>query len=180
MLKIIGIVLGVIVLLLVGGGLVLPTDYALARSVVIEASPEQVHELVGDLTAWPRWTPWMEEDPSIETTFGSATTGVGASQEWTGESGGGNLTFTKCDPGAGIEYDMAFVQDGEEMPSTGFLHYSNEDSGTKVTWGMKGDVDQPLIGGYFAIMMDSFLVGPLFEKGLVKLKDEVEKSAQQQ
>ena len=38
-----------VVVLFVIGGFVLPTDYALAREITIDAPPAKVHEFVGDL-----------------------------------------------------------------------------------------------------------------------------------
>src|SRR5262245_14663703 len=92
----------VIVLLLALAGLVLPNDYNFSRSVTINATPAQVHALVGDLARWPDWAPWYDEDPTIKTTMGAKTTGVGASQSWTAESGDGKLILTRCDAEQGI------------------------------------------------------------------------------
>jgi len=44
----------------------------------------------------------------------------------------------------------------------------------KVTWSMSGDMDMPVIGGYFALLMPR-MVGGDFEKGLAKLKAQAEK-----
>ena len=51
--------------------------------------------------------------------------------------------------------------------------YNSEKSGTHVTWTMSGDMEIPLIGGYFALMMDA-MAGKMFDKGLEKLKVTVE------
>ena len=45
--------------------------------------------------------------------------------------------------------------------------------GTEVIWEMSGNMDTPVIGGYFAAKMDSW-VGREFEKGLSNLKEIVE------
>ena len=168
-LKWFAIVLGVLLLAFVITGFLLPSSYSLERSVLIHASPEQIHQLVGDLRRWPEWSPWEEMDPSIETTYGSSTTGVGASQTWTGDSGGGELTFTQSDPLSGIEYEMSF--DGAFF-STGVVRYEVIPTGTQVTWSMSGEMDN-IIGRYMGVLMNS-LVGPPFEAGLAKLKTGTE------
>lgn len=167
----------VLVLITVGLGLALSNEYALERSVVIQAPPEQVHVLVGDLARWEEWSPWKDEDPTIVTTLGAQTTGVGASQTWTDKSGGGWLKFTRCDPESGVTYDMAFVmgegEDAEEMPSVGALDYERVEGGTKVTWSMRGAVDMPVFGSFIAKTLPA-QVGPMFDSGLAKLERAVE------
>ena len=174
MLKKILIALAALVLILVVLGLVLPADYSVSRSVVIAAEPGRVHELVGDLKRWPEWTPWQEYDPTVETTLGDVSAGVGASQSWTSASGEGRLRFTQCDAATGVAYDMAFIDDGHETPAQGSLTYRSAGAGTEVVWHMEGQIEMPVIGPYFALLMGSF-VGPEFEKGLSKLKAATEK-----
>ncbi len=171
MLKIVkwfAIVLGVLLLAFIITGFLLPSSYALERSVLIKASPEQIHQLVGDLQRWPEWAPWEEMDPSVETTYGPTTTGVGASQTWTSNSGGGELTVTKSDPLNGIEYNMSFGA----LSCDGVVRYEVMPTGTQVTWGMSGEMDN-FIGRYMGLLMNS-MVGPPFEAGLAKLKTAAE------
>ena len=170
-LKWLAIIIAVLVVLFVLIGFTLPKDYSVERSVVIKAEPAAVHTLVGELKAWDQWTPWLEADPTIETTFGATTTGVGASQSWTGESGSGQLTFTQCSPDTGVLYDMSF-NEGKYV-SIGALDYKAADGGTEVTWRMAGEMGGNPISRYFGAMMDA-MVGPMFEKGLNKLKTAAE------
>jgi hypothetical protein len=108
-------------------------------------------------------------DPSVVTTYGPTTTGAGASQTWTSNSGGGELTFTKSDSVNGIEYDMSF--DGAFF-SHGVVRYEVIPTGTQVTWGMSGEMDN-FIGRYMGLLMNA-MVGPPFEAGLAKLKTAAE------
>jgi len=165
------VVVGLLALLF-AVGFVLPDTFHVERSVEIQAPPARVHALVGDLRAWETWTPWKDEDPTIEVSFGERTTGVGASQTWTGESGDGELTFTACDPDAGVEYAMAFNQG--QYPSTGALRYEPLPGGTRVVWTMDGESDG-VVGRWFGLFMDG-MVGPMFESGLAKLKAAAEAS----
>lgn len=164
-----------ILIIIIVIGLFLPTSYMVERSVTIDASPEKIQEYVGDLTKWDDWSPWEEEDPTIVITRGEKTKGVGASQSWVGESGDGALTITKDSPDQGIEYDLVF--EGGLYLSKGKIQYDQIGSGeTKVTWIMSGDMESPVIGGYFAILMDS-MVGDMFDRGLNNLKEVVEKGS---
>jgi hypothetical protein len=169
--KWLAIIIVVLVVVFILIGFTLPKNYNVERSVVIRAEPAAIHTLVGELRAWDRWTPWQEADPTIVTTFGETTTGVGASQSWTGESGSGELTFTQCSPETGVVYDMSF--DEGNYVSIGALDYRVEDGGTEVTWRMAGEMGANPISRYFGAMMDA-MIGPMFEQGLARLKTEAE------
>lgn len=169
--KWLAIIIAVIVVLFIIIGFTLPKDYSVERSVVIQAEPAAIHTLVGELRAWEEWTPWQEADPTIVTTFGDVTSGVGASQTWTGDSGSGELTFTQCSVDTGVLYDMSF--DEGKYVSIGALDYKIVDGGTQVTWRMAGEMGSNPISRYFGAMMDA-MVGPMFEQGLDKLKAKAE------
>lgn len=164
-----------IIIIIVVVGLFLPTSYTVERSITIDSSPEKVHEYVSDLKMWDVWTPWEEEDPTIVVTRSEKTKGVGASQSWVGDSGDGALTITKDSPGQGIEYDLVF-EGGQYLCQSAMVYDELSDGETKVTWTMNGDMETPVIGGYFAILMDS-MVGDMFDKGLKNLKTAVEESS---
>ncbi len=151
-------------------GLFLPKTFHVERTVVIDAPPADIHAFTGDLRMWEEWTPWIENDPTIEITYGSTTTGEGASQSWVGDSGDGELTFTRCDEASGVAYDMAFDQG--RYPSTGALVYAPDGGSTRVTWTMDG-ANVGITGRWMGLLMDSF-IGPMFEQGLDKLKMVVE------
>lgn len=165
--------IAIFILVFVIVGALLSREYDVTRTVVVKAEPAKIHALVGELKRWDEWTPWLESDSTIVTTFGPTTSGVGASQSWTGKDGDGRLTFTRADPAQGVEYDMVFVDDEREMPSKGWIRYTPVSGGTQVEWGMTGLMDMPVVGGYFARMMN-MMVGGMFEKGLDKLKVRTE------
>lgn len=159
------VILGVI-------GLVLPSTYDIERSIVINASPQSIHTYVGDLTKWSEWTPWTDSDTTLSIILGEKTTGVGASQSWVGDGGDGELTFTASSPSEGVEYDL-FFDDGAFQSVAAIKYEPLSEQSTEVRWSMEGDIDTPVIGGYFALMMDA-MVGQMFEQGLGDLKRRVE------
>lgn len=143
------IALIILIIILIIVGLFLPTEYSVSRSTIIDASPEEIHDYVGDLKKWNAWEPWREEDPSIVITCGEKTSGVGASQPWTGKDGDGSLIFTSSSPINGVEYDLFFDQGKYECKSA-MLYYPVNEGKTKVTWSMKGDMNTPIVRGYLA------------------------------
>jgi len=165
--KRIGIGVGLATLLVIAIGFMLPSTYTITRSVVIKADTARVHTLVGDLERWPEWTTWLQDDPTIVVTLGATTAGMGASQTWVGDSGSGELTFTRCDPAWGIAYDMGFDQ-GKYFAECD-MTYHPKDGGTEVVWRMTGDNGLNVLQRYMGLVMDA-MVGPMFEDGLNRLK----------
>jgi hypothetical protein len=156
-------------------GFMLPKTFHVDRSIVIHAEKAAIHALVSDLRQWQRWTPWLEADPTIVTTFGPTSSGIGAHQSWTGESGGGQLTIIASSVETGIVYDMTFEK--EMYPSVGQVRYETVDGGTQVSWIMDGESPGNPLGRYFGLMIDT-MVGPMFEQGLEKLRVETEGAKQ--
>lgn len=159
------ITLGALALLVVGGGLLMPREYAVERSLVVEAEPEAVYALVADLEANQVWSPWKHKDPSIDVTYGDKKVGPGASYSWTSEDSGiGSLTIAEAIPNQSLTTALDF--DG--TLATGHWSFEPAEGGTKVTWGISGDNGFNPIARWFGLAMDS-LVGADFELGLERL-----------
>ena len=163
---VIGLVAAVAVVAAIG--FLLPDNYTVERSIVVNASPTEIHEYTGDLRRWPEWGPWQEGDPTIQTTI-TTPTGVGAHQRWTGDSGTGELTLTASDPSKGVAYDLQF---DEQWQSVAEITYAADGDKTTVVWRMAGELGMNPVSRYFGAMMD-VLVGPMFERGLARLKERV-------
>ena len=154
-------------------GLFLPAGYVVERTARIEASAATIHEYVGDLERWDDWAPWRKADPSMVITLGDTTTGLGASQTWSGKNGSGKLVFRDSSEEDGIKYDVVF---DDVNAAYGEIRYQPDGSGTLVTWTMTGKINEPpVVGPYLAMAMD-FMVGHLFEQGLKDLKRITEES----
>ena len=153
-------------------GYFIPTDYVIHKSINITSSPSYIHEHVGDLNKWELWTPWKEEDPTIQITTSEKTTGIGASQSWQDERGGGSLVITAWSTDKGIEYDLYF-KGGKYKSKSAIKYQSISATKVKVSWAMHGKINKPIIGGYIAYYM-KYTIGPKFQKGLQNLKKLVE------
>jgi len=152
-------------------GLFLDNSFEVSREIRIKASTTEVHAYVDDLNQWPKWSPWEQLDPSVKTTIGEISAGVGASQSWTDNGGGGELTFTQSSAIKGIVYDLSFAGDPSVFETA--MKYRADGQHTIVTWSMKGTMEPIIIGNYFAQLMDT-LVGDNFMLGLNNLKKVVE------
>ena len=169
-LKLTGLILLALVVVVVGIGAFLPKDFAVERSIEMNASPEAVFDEVSSLRRWGAWSPWLARDPSIENTYSGPEAGVGATVTWTSEkSGEGKQTITLSERPTRIETALDF---GDMGQPNAYWAFEASGEGVQVTWGLTGATSGPF-GGYFAKMMDGW-VGADYEDGLARLKDVVE------
>ncbi len=160
--------------------LLLPSAFVVTRSVVISASPSEIHPYVNSLSQWPHWTAWNTDNyPELKYTYEGPEAGVGAIQTWTEPGmGGGRLEITRSEEGTGVEFTLKFEQSPE--PLVGSIEYnvvkgvSDGDADvTRVTWTGHGELGANPIARYFGLLMDS-MIGTDYETGLKNLKILVE------
>ena len=72
-------------LLLLLGGLLLPKELSVERSVVVNRPAATTHTPLNGFRTWSAWAPWAELDPGVELTVSGPVTGVGARLEWSGD-----------------------------------------------------------------------------------------------
>lgn len=169
------IVLGALIAIFVIGGLLIPEQWNVSRSVTINAQPEEIYSHVSDLRDWQNWTSWTKEkDPSQAYTY-EGEPGVGHKWLWTSEKmGEGNLEIKKADPQEGIEYEL-FIDMGT-MQSTifGDVAFRRHDNKTEVTWTDRGSSGNNLVKRWMSLMIGKML-GEELEYGLNNLKKLTEK-----
>lgn len=167
---VIGIV-GLVVLLVVGAYL-LPRVVHVERTVVINASAEEIFPLVNDYARFNDWSPWAHRDPDAIYEFSDVTSGVGAEMRWSGNAqvGTGRQEITLSEPYSRIETWLDF---GAQGTAEAFFTFEPVDGGTEVTWGFDSDMGMNPIGRYMGLMMDTW-VGGDYETGLNNLKALVE------
>lgn len=174
--KIIKWLLGLVLalgLVLVGGGLLLSSNFSVTRSVNIQAPPDKIYALMADPRQWKQWTVWNQRDPSMDITYSGPPSGAGAGWAWKSKTeGDGKMTFTAADPGQRLAYDLYFPDFG--TTSGGELRLKPENSGTQVTWVMNGNMGSNPLFRWMALFADG-MVGKDFEAGLSNLKRVAEK-----
>ncbi|MGB1297116.1 MAG: SRPBCC family protein [Psychrobium sp.] len=154
-------------------GVFMPQDYKIGRSIEINSSLDKAFTLSNDLNEWKRWSPWAQLDNSVKVEVGEISSGVGASQSWRDDSGGGRLTFIESVPNQRISYNIWFGD--AKHPAISSMTFEQVTANTiRVHWTIEGDMQMHVIGPWFALLMDT-LVGPAFELGLENLKTEAEK-----
>jgi len=176
-LKKIGIAILVLILVFLVVAMILPGEYKVERSTVVNTEPEVVYSMVADLNMWLKWSPWVEMDPNTEYTFTGEAGKVNSTWSWKGEVvGEGSLTHVELVPHKSISSTLEFTAP-QEMTSKEQWTFEKAGEGTKVTWVDEGELGYP-VGRYFGLFLDGML-GADFEKGLAKLKTISEEKAAQ-
>ncbi len=154
-------------------GLFLPRTVTMERSIVVDAPPSSVFEVLNDLRAMREWAPWYERDPDAHYRYEGPDAGVGATVHWDSdhpEVGSGTQEIIESRPDEYIRTRLDFGAQGE---AEAWFALTAVDGGTEVTWGFVTDFGNNIIGRYFGLVLESMLA-PDYEAGLAKLKQVVE------
>jgi hypothetical protein len=171
-LKYLTITLGALLALVLLVGLCMPKHWSVERSMLLNAEPGKIHPIVGNLESWPRWMPWMEDDPGMQLTFEGKAGEPGSKMIWKSEKmGNGQLTVTSSDPAAGLDYEM--MMDEFIEPARGSIHYAPAGTATRVTWKDQGTFGTNPLLRLLGPMMEGMLE-QYFDKGLTNVKSIVE------
>lgn len=166
-------VVGMVALAVVGVGFFLPSSFHVERSIVVNAPPGKVYDLVSDPRTWAKWSVWSQRDPAMDVTYSGPPFGQGAKWSWASESeGSGSMEFVKVEPNRRIDYTLSFPDFG--MKAAGEWNFEPQGAGTRASWSLRGDVGPNPLKHYLAWSMDR-MVGPDFEAGLANLKALAEK-----
>ncbi|MFT3707514.1 MAG: SRPBCC family protein [Archangium sp.] len=146
---------------------VLPREWKVTRSIVINAPPAKIHPWLIDLKRWQDWSPWTRAiDPQLRNIYEGPQDGIGARWAWLGPTmGRGQIEIVDADPKRGIALDQKIESD--EINSHARIEYADEAGATRVTWTDSGTL--PLFGGVFLGTVESDLTAHL-DAALAKLK----------
>jgi len=172
------ILLGVICLVVIVCllGLILPKDYTVSRSVVINAPRPIVMAHVKSLQLMDKWSIWSKKDPNIKQEFGGKEGDVGSWTSWAGNKdvGKGRQEVTSITDNS-VDMKLTFEEPWKAVSDVNFT-LADTAGGTKVTWNMAGKLPFPFnVFGLF-MNMDK-MIGDDFEKGLAGLKGMAEDAA---
>ena len=166
-------IIGVLAIVIVGGAYVLPREATVARSVAIAAGPEAVFPYVNSLKATAEWSPWLEIDPDVKTTYSGPDDGVESEMEWASDHpnvGNGAQEIMASVENERVETSLDF---GEMGTAKAAFILAGSGSTTEVTWTLIADMGSNPVGRWMGLMMDG-MVGADYEKGLSNLKALVE------
>ncbi len=173
-LKILLIILGSLALLVVILGLTGSDTYRYERSITIAAPADAVYGHVSSLGALDKWSPWNDLDPDMKKSIDGTDGTVGATAKWEGNEdvGKGEQRIDELVQGERVRTHLTFLEPFASE-SDALYELAADGEGTKVTWAMVGD------NGFMSKLMCKFMdmdamIGKDFEKGLARLKEQVE------
>jgi effector-binding domain-containing protein len=169
------IVLGIVALLVIVG-LILPKSFSVERSVEIDAPPAIVKPQVVKFENFAEWEPWGDADPDMQVTIEGEDGTVGAKYLWKGNDDvdSGIQEIVAMDENR-VDVKLTFTEPWETEDKTYYL-FDDTEEGTKVTWGMEGNMPFPM--NLMTLVMDmEQMIGEQYSEGLNRLKERCEKMA---
>jgi uncharacterized protein YndB with AHSA1/START domain len=173
--KKVGIGLGGIIVAVVAGGYLLPSQTILQRSIEIQAPIQTVFHLVNNLPENAKWSPWKDQDPTMTTQYSAKVEGVGATMSWDGQKmKKGQMVITDSKENESIVTDLDFGKQGKAQASWTFEPTQN---GVKVSWNFMSDNGNNPIKRYIGALFVKPMLTTSYDKGLASLKRVAEDKA---
>jgi hypothetical protein len=169
-------VLLILLILLVGIGLLLPSHKMVERSIVINAPPAQVFPHVNSMRAFHAWSPWTDIDPDTQYAFDGPESGVGSRMTWQSgnqQVGAGSQEITLSLAEEQVATALEFGGKGQGVAR---FFLEPQAQGTLLRWQFKTEFGWDLFSRYVGLMLDS-MIGASYDKGLRTLKMRLEQSA---
>ncbi len=174
--KTIAIVVVLAVAAVLGFAATRPNHFTVQRSIAIKAEPAKIYPLIVDFREWPAWSPWEKLDPGMKRTLSGPSGQPGAVYAWDGSSkvGAGRMEVKDVNAPSKVVIQLDFIRPFEAHNIADFTLARRADSGTDVTWQMRGPA--PFVTQLMSVFVDmDKMIGKDFEAGLVNLKAAAEK-----
>jgi uncharacterized protein YndB with AHSA1/START domain len=165
--------LGVLLLVFVVGGLLLPAQVEVQRSIRIERPPSQVFAALNGFARFNEWSPWADYDTTARHDLSGPPSGVGARLEWVGERGSGAQQIVQSVPDELIVVDLDFGSGGGT--ETRYL-LTPDNGGTHTVWQLRSELGWNPLMRWMGLGFGR-MIGPDFERGLASLKRLLEADA---
>jgi effector-binding domain-containing protein/uncharacterized protein YndB with AHSA1/START domain len=149
------------------------SKFKTSKSIVINASPEQVFAEINDYKKWPAWSPWAQRDKKMENIYTGNPAEVGHKNTWKSKSeGSGSQEIVEIRNNEYIKSKLVFTDwDGETF--TEFILKADGEN-TNVTWTMEGSEFPFMARGFIFLMGGNKMIEKDYDEGLASLKKIVE------
>lgn len=173
-LRLMGVVIGIIVLFWIIGSLLL-RDYQFETVATVNGTPTEVFAQVNELRNWPRWTSYSPDvNSGINLQYGERTAGIGANLVWTDLRGRGELKIEESEYEQKIVYQVLF---GRFPPMTSTITLAPHEQGTQVTWSSRGRLPGGPFYGWFGMYFANGLQAD-YRQSLLRLSQVLERDRQ--
>jgi effector-binding domain-containing protein len=149
------------------------SKFKTSKSVLINATPEQVFSEINDYKKWPAWSPWAKRDKKMENVYTGNPGEIGHKNAWKSKSeGNGSQEIVEVRNNEYTKSKLLFTDwDGETF--TEFILKPEGDK-TNVTWTMEGSEFPFMARGFIFLMGGNKMIEKDYEEGLANLKSIVE------
>jgi effector-binding domain-containing protein len=159
-----------LLILIIGGSIYIATlenNFDIKQTKTIEAPAEVIFNSINEYKTWKEWGPWYETDSTIVVSYPEITSGVGATYMWTGIEGVGSMKTISLVTNEELIQQIDF---GTGSTPEIYWKLNTVDSGTEVTWGMRGkhSFKEKIYWLYKGGMEQD--MDPMFKKGLELLE----------
>jgi len=170
-LKIAGIIIGLIFTFILVLVFTVDTEFEMDRSIVIDKPTEEVFDYVKYLRNQYNYSVWGALDPDMKQDFRGTDGTVGFVSAWEGndDAGSGEQEIVGMIEGERIDYELRFF---EPFESTSYAYLTTEaisENQTLVTWGMFGSFPRPMNIMFLFFDLEE-AIGSDYETGLQNLK----------
>lgn len=145
----------------------MPKTYV-EKTITIAASAGKVKSIITNFNHWQHWSPWLILEPEAKVTIAADS----KTQEWEGKRIGAGIMSIIAEGESVINYDLTFLKPWKSKAKVDFRVHSEAENSTKLTWVMNSSL--PFFMFFMKPMMER-LLGMDFDRGLLMLKDYVEK-----
>ncbi|GAA4419871.1 SRPBCC family protein [Bremerella cremea] len=154
-----------------------PNEFAISRSLKIDAPAEVIFPHVNSMAAWETWSPYEKLDPNMQKTITGPESGVGSEMKWNGNgnTGSGSTTIVASQPYESIAIDLK-MSAPMKCDNDVLFTFQPEDGGTVVTWSMSGKLNMMAKFAHLILNVDK-MCGDQFIEGLTSLKELSEQQA---
>ena len=115
-----------------------PNTFDISHTKLIKAPISAIYKTANDYKTWENWAPWMDQDTTLVITLNKKTVGVDAGYTWKSKKdAGGSMKTLSLQENKSIQQKIVFNNSGS---SDVYWKFNEVKDGTKVTWGIKGDL----------------------------------------
>ncbi len=165
---------GILILCLVVYAALKEPAMNISRDMVIAATPERLFPYLNNSKKMNDWMPWQDSDPNCKMQYSGPEEGVQSKSFWesTGKMGTGSSTIIESVPNKSVKSQLVYTKP-MEMSQFAEISLTPVAGGTQVTWSVDGHNNFlfRLVGIFISV---DKMIGGEFEKGLSKLKNQVE------
>ena len=161
-------VVSILMTAFVVGGIFLPRQLKVTRSMTIHADPVIVYDKIQSFKQWESWAPWFRRDRFIDKKFDGPESGPGAVMTWKSKSeGDGSIKIVSALIPKTVNMAVQFGDAGEA--DTWFELKDAGGGATEVTWGFQTDFGHNMARRYFGLLFVTQVRRDL-DEGLENLK----------